>query len=81
MAMKSSLKNMVLVLFCITFISAACVGAVNMITEEPIAKAKAANLVAVDGLAMLFYQGKSSFTLWTGSEPQVTYQQFLGEIQ
>jgi electron transport complex protein RnfG len=40
--MKSSLKNMVLVLFCITLISSACVGLVNMITEEPIAKAKAA---------------------------------------
>ena len=44
--MKSSLKNMVLVLFCITFISAACVGAVNMITEEPISKAKAAAVQA-----------------------------------
>ena len=40
--MKSSLKNMVLVLFCITFISAACVGLVNMITIDPIAKAKEA---------------------------------------
>ena len=40
--MKSSLKNMVLVLFCITLISGACVGVVNMITVEPIAKAKAA---------------------------------------
>ena len=33
---------MVLVLFCITFISAACVGLVNMITVDPIAKAKEA---------------------------------------
>ena len=39
--MKSSLKNMVLVLFCITLISGACVGLVNMITKGPIAKAKA----------------------------------------
>ncbi len=38
--MKSSLKNMVLVLFCITLISGACVGFVNMITEAPIAEAK-----------------------------------------
>ena len=38
--MKSSLKNMVLVLFCITLISSACVGLVNMITVDPIAKAK-----------------------------------------
>ena len=40
--MKSSLKNMVLVLSSITFISAACVGAVNMITQKPIAEAKEA---------------------------------------
>ena len=40
--MKSSLKNMVLVLFCITLISGACVGLVNMITVDPIAKAKEA---------------------------------------
>ena len=40
--MKSSLKNMVLVLFCITLISSACVGLVNMITVDPIAKAKEA---------------------------------------
>ena len=39
--MKSSLKNMVVVLGLITFISAACVGVVNMITEEKIAEAKA----------------------------------------
>ena len=44
--MKSSLKNMVLVLFCITLISGACVGLVNMITVEPIAKAKAAAVQA-----------------------------------
>ena len=40
--MKSSLINMVLVLFCITLVSAACVGLVNMITVDPIAKAKEA---------------------------------------
>ena len=44
--MKSSLKNMVLVLFCITLVSSACVGLVNMITVEPIAKAKAAAVQA-----------------------------------
>ena len=44
--MKSSLKNMVLVLFCITLIASACVGLVNMITEEPIAKAKEAAVQA-----------------------------------
>ena len=44
--MKSSLKNMVLVLFCITLISSACVGLVNMITIDPIAKAKEAAVKA-----------------------------------
>ena len=44
--MKSSLKNMVLVLFCITLISSACVGLVNMITVDPIAKAKEAAVKA-----------------------------------
>jgi shikimate 5-dehydrogenase len=44
-------------------------------------KAKERNLVVVDGLSMLFYQGKRSFTLWTGVEPQVTLQQFVEEIQ
>ena len=40
--MKSTLFNMVAVLFTITLIASAGVGAVNMITEEPIAAAKAA---------------------------------------
>ena len=44
--MQSSLKNMVLVLFCITLISSACVGLVNMITEGPIAAAKEAAVKA-----------------------------------
>ena len=44
--MKSSLKNMVLVLFCITLVSSACVGLVNMITVEPIARAKEAAVKA-----------------------------------
>ena len=39
--MKSTLFNMVAVLFTITLIAAAGVGAVNMITAEPIAAAKA----------------------------------------
>ncbi len=38
--MKSTLFNMVAVLFCITLISSAGVGLVNMITVEPIAQAK-----------------------------------------
>lgn len=38
--MKSTLFNMVAVLFCITLVSSAGVGLVNMITVEPIAEAK-----------------------------------------
>lgn len=44
--MKSSLKNMVVVLFVITLISSACVGLVNMITVEPIRAAKEAAVKA-----------------------------------
>ena len=44
--MKSTLFNMVAVLFAITLIASAGVGAVNMITEEPIAAAKAAATTA-----------------------------------
>ena len=40
--MKSSLKNMVLVLFSISLVASLCLGLVNMITEEPIAAAKLA---------------------------------------
>ena len=44
--MKSSLKNMVMVLLCITFLSAACVGVVKLSTEGPIAAAKEAAVKA-----------------------------------
>ena len=54
--MKSSLKNMVLVLFCITLISSACVGLVNMITVEPIAKAKEALARTQQGVAEIARQ-------------------------
>lgn len=43
--MKSTLFNMVAVLFTITLIASAGVGTVNRITEEPIARAKAAAVV------------------------------------
>lgn len=44
--MKSTLLNMTAVLFGITLVASAGVGAVNMITEEPIAQAKEAATVA-----------------------------------
>lgn len=49
--MESTLKNMVLVLFTITLISAISVGGVYVVTIEPIAKAKAAKVeVALTGV-------------------------------
>ena len=42
--MKSSLKNMVVVLFSITFISSLCVGLVNKITSQSIENAKLENV-------------------------------------
>ena len=44
--MKSTLLNMTAVLFGITLVASAGVGAVNLITEEPIARAKEAATVA-----------------------------------
>lgn len=42
--MESSLKNMVLTLLVITFVSSAAVGLVYQVTEEPIAEAKVAKV-------------------------------------
>ena len=50
--MKSTLINMVAVLFSITLIASAGVGAVNMITEAPIAAAKAAATEAALGVVL-----------------------------
>ena len=60
--MKSSLKNMVLVLGTITLISSACVGLVYMITAEPIAAAK--QQAVNDALAQVLpaYEGVESVT-------------------
>ncbi len=59
--MKSTLFNMVAVLFTITLIASAGVGAVNMITEEPIAAAKAqATTVAVANVLPEFNRNEVS---------------------
>jgi electron transport complex protein RnfG len=59
--MKSTLFNMVAVLFTITLIASAGVGAVNMITEEPIAAAKAqATTAAVANVLPEFSQNETS---------------------
>ena len=59
--MKSTLFNMVAVLFTITLIASAGVGAVNMITEEPIAAAKAqATTLAVSNVLPEFAENTVS---------------------
>ncbi len=53
--MKSTLLNMTAVLFGITLVASAGVGAVNMITAEPIAQAEqAAKIEALNGVLPLF---------------------------
>lgn len=53
--MKSTLKNMTAVLFGITLVASAGVGAVNMITAEPIALAEqAAKVEALKGVLPAF---------------------------
>lgn len=44
MAMESTLKNMILVLGAVTLVASAAVGGVYLLTEEPIAAAKAAKI-------------------------------------
>lgn len=63
--MKSTLINMVAVLFGITLVSSAAVGVVNMITEEPIAQAKAkATVEALSNVLPEFEQtAKSDLTV------------------
>ena len=56
--MKSTLFNMVAVLFTITLIASAGVGAVNMITAEPIAAAKA--LATKEAIAKVVPQAESN---------------------
>lgn len=63
--MKSTLINMVAVLFGITLVASAAVGVVNMITEEPIAEAKAkATVEALSNVLPDFEQtAKSDLTI------------------
>lgn len=58
--MKSTLLNMTAVLFGITLVASAGVGAVNMITAEPIAKAEqAAKVAALNGVLPAFDETSS----------------------
>ena len=71
--MKSTLINMVAVLFSITLIASAGVGAVNMITVEPIAAAKAAATEAALGVVLPAFDKTESEELTIDETPIVVY--------
>jgi electron transport complex protein RnfG len=71
--MKSTLINMVAVLFSITLIASAGVGAVNMITVEPIAAAKAAATEAALGVVLPAFDKTESEELTIDEMPIVVY--------
>ena len=71
--MKSTLFNMVAVLFTITLIASAGVGAVNMITVEPIAAAKAAATEAALGEVLPAFEATETTELTIDEMPIVVY--------
>ena len=71
--MKSSLKNMVLVLFTITLLSSAAVGGVYMLTKEPIAQAKVAAVNNALKQVLPEYESTTSQTIEVAELPIVTH--------
>lgn len=71
--MKSTLFNMVAVLFSITLIASAGVGAVNMITVEPIAAAKAAATEAALGEVLPAFEATETTDLEIDEMPIKVY--------
>lgn len=71
--MKSTLINMVMVLFTITLIASAGVGAVNMITLEPIAKAKAAAVTEALNKVLPAFEQSTSQELTIDELPIAVY--------
>lgn len=71
--MKSTLINMVVVLFSITLIASAGVGAVNMITVEPIAAAKAAATEAALGEVLPAFEATETTDLEIDEMPIKVY--------
>lgn len=77
--MKSTLINMVAVLFTITLIASAGVGAVNMITVEPIAAAKAAATEAALGEVLPAFEATETTELTIDDMPIKVYTAKQGE--
>lgn len=77
--MKSTLKNMVLVLFSVTLVSSAVVGAVNMITEDAIAQAKAEAVNAALRMVLPEYETTQKSDLVIDELPISVYSAFKGD--
>lgn len=77
--MKSTLINMVVVLFSITLIASAGVGAVNMITVEPIAAAKAAATEAALGEVLPAFDATETTDLEIDEMPIKVYTAKSGD--
>lgn len=77
--MKSSLKNMVVVLGCITLIASLCVGLVNKITFEPIEKAKAENIQAALKNVLPEFDASESQAMTVDELPVIVHTAKQGE--
>lgn len=77
--MKSSLKNMVVVLFCITLIASLCVGLVNKITFEPIEKAKAENIQTALKNVLPEFEVSESEAMTVDELPVIVHTAKVGE--
>ncbi|MEG0788884.1 MAG: RnfABCDGE type electron transport complex subunit G [Alistipes sp.] len=77
--MKSTLINMVSVLFGITLIASASVGVVNMITEEPIEQAKEATTVAALAKVLPAFESTSPQELTIDKMPITVYTATTGD--
>lgn len=77
--MKSSLKNMVVVLGSITLIASLCVGLVNKITFEPIEKAKAENIQAALKNVLPEFDASESQAMTVDELPVIVHTAKQGE--
>ncbi|MCM1302164.1 MAG: RnfABCDGE type electron transport complex subunit G [Alistipes senegalensis] len=77
--MESTLKNMTAVLFGITLVASAGVGVVNMITAEPIAKAKEAATVAALNEVLPAFDATTTDALTIDELPITVYTATKGD--
>lgn len=77
--MKSSLKNMVVVLTGITFVASLCVGLVNKITFEPIEKAKAENIQKALKNVLPEFEASASEAMTVDELPVIVHTAKVGD--